>query len=156
MATGLLHLHNILRWVILILLFVSILVALMGWQSGKPFNPGHKKIWLFTMISAHINFLVGLYLVLVGRFGILTTDLPEGTSFMKDRFFRFFWLEHPLLMLLSIVAITIGHGRAKKALPDSRKYRGAFIFFLVALILILAAIPWPGRELVGRPLLPGM
>jgi hypothetical protein len=35
------------------------------------------------------------------------------------------------------------------------KYKKAFWFFVVALILILAAIPWPSRE-IGRPLFPGM
>jgi molybdopterin-containing oxidoreductase family iron-sulfur binding subunit len=37
MATGLLHLHNLLRWIILVLLIVSIVKAYTGWQSKKEF-----------------------------------------------------------------------------------------------------------------------
>ncbi len=154
METGLLHLHNLLRWVILVLLLISIVKAYTGWQSKKIFQPGDKKIWLFTMIAGHITLLIGIYQVLFGRYGILSQSLPEGTSVMKDKFFRFYWIEHPFTMILGIIFLTLAHGMAKKAVPDPVKYRKAFWFFLIALVLILAGIPWPGREIVGRPLMP--
>lgn len=155
MQTGLVHLHNFLRWVILILLLVSIFKAYAGWTGKKAFAAGDKKIWLFTMISAHTTLLLGLYQVALGRYGFLTTSLPEGTSVMKDPFFRFFWVEHPVGMLIAIVLITMGHGMAKKQVSDELKYKKAFYFFLIALVVILASIPWPFREIVGRPWFPG-
>ncbi len=154
MQTGLLHLHNFLRWVILILLLLSIVKAWTGWQQKKVFVPGDKKIWLFTMIAAHTTLLLGLYQVALGRFGIFTTTLPEGTSVMKDKFYRFFWVEHPTGMIIAIILITLGHGMAKKAVADEVKYKKAFYYFLIALIVILATVPWPFREIVGRPLVP--
>jgi len=156
MQTGLIHLHNFLRWVILILLVISILKAYSGWQSRKVFAPGDKKIWLFTMISAHTTLLLGLYQVAWGRYGIFSTTLPAGTSVMKDKFFRFFWVEHPVGMILAIVLITLGYGMSKKSVSDEVKYKKAFYYFLIALIVILATIPWPFREIVGRPIFPGM
>lgn len=156
MQTGLIHLHNFLRWVILILLVISIAKAYAGWQSKKAFAPGDKKIWLFTLISAHTTLLLGLYQVAFGRYGFLSTTLPAGTSFMKDKFFRFFWVEHPVGMLIAIVLITLGYGMSKKQVSDEVKYKKAFYYFLVALIIILASIPWPFREIVGRPIFPGM
>lgn len=154
MQTGLLHLHNTLRWIILILLLVSIFKAYNGWQSKKSFAAGDKKIWLFTMISGHITLLLGLYQWAFGRFGIFTTTLPEGTSVMKDSFYRFFWVEHPLGMIIAIVLMTLGHGMAKKAVSDEVKYKKAFYYFLIALVIILISIPWPFRGMVGRPLMP--
>ena len=154
MEKGLLHLHNLMRWVILILLLISIVKAYMGWQGKKAFQASDKKIWLFTMIAGHITLLVGLCQWLAGRYGILTSKLPEGTSMMKDRFFRFYWLEHPLTMILAIVFLTIAHGTAKKPLTDEVKYRKAFWLFVIALALIIIGVPWPGREILGRPLLP--
>ncbi len=156
MQTGLLHLHNLLRWVIIILLLVSIVKAWSGWKGKKVFTPGDKKVWLFTMISAHITLLLGLYQVAFGRFGFVTTSLPAGTSFMKDKFFRFYWVEHPTGMILAIVLITLGYGMAKKAVTDEVKYKKAFYYFLIALIFILASVPWPFREIIGRPIFPGM
>ena len=90
MDTGLIHLHNLLRWVILILLVISIFKAFSGWQQKKAFSPGDKKVWLFTMIAGHITLLIGLYQWLWGRYGMLVVSPPEGVSVMKDKFFRFF------------------------------------------------------------------
>ncbi len=156
MQTGLVHLHNLLRWVILILLLISVIKSYSGWKSGKSFNAGDKKIWLFTMIAAHTTLLLGLYQWLAGRIGIITTELPEGTSMMKDKVYRFFWLEHPLTMIIAIALITMGYGMAKKPVSDTVKYQKAFRYFLIALILIILVTPWPFREAIGRPLFPGM
>jgi uncharacterized membrane protein len=157
MQTGLLHLHNFLRWVILVLLIISIFKAYSGWRNKKTFSAGDGKLWLFTMISAHITLLLGLYQVAFGRFGIFTTELPEGTSAMSQGFYRFFWMEHPITMIIAIVFITVGRRVAKTAVPDEVKYRKAFWFFLMALLLILVAVPWPfWGEPIARPLFPGM
>ncbi|MEN9685851.1 MAG: hypothetical protein RLZZ28_1637 [Bacteroidota bacterium] len=156
MQTGLLHLHNFLRWVLLILLVLSIVKAYTGWKGKKAFTAGDKKTWLFTMITAHTTLLLGLYQVLLGRYGLLNYTLPEGTSVMKDKFLRFFLVEHPVGMVLAIVLITLGNGMARKAVADEVKYKKAFYYFILALIIILASIPWPFREIIGRPWFPGM
>jgi len=59
-------------------------------------------------------------------------------------------------MVLSIVMITLGYGMSKKPVPDNVKYRRAFWFFFIALLMILVAVPWPFRVGIGRPWLPGM
>jgi hypothetical protein len=156
MQTGLVHLHNLLRWIVLVLLLLSVLKAFAGWSGKKVLSAGDKKIWLFTMISAHTMLLIGLVQLFFGRYGIISVGAPEGVSVMKDAFYRFYWVEHPVGMILSIVLITLGRGMAKKAVTDEVKYRKVFIFFLLALVIILAVIPWPFREGIGRPLFPGM
>lgn len=156
MQTGLLHLHNMLRWVILILLVVSLYKAFMGWTAKKTFQAADKKIWLFTMISAHITLLLGIYQLAFGRYGMLTTKIPDGSNVMKDAFFRFFWIEHPLTMIISVLLITLAHGVHKKNISATAKYKKAFYFLLIALVLILAGIPWPFREIIGRPIFPGI
>jgi hypothetical protein len=156
MDTGLLHLHNLLRWVILILLVASIVKSYSGWQRKKLFTAGDKKLWLFTMIAAHITLLVGLYQWLFGRYGLISKGVPEGTHIMKDKFYRFFLVEHPTGMIISIILITLGYGMSKKPVSDETKFRKAFWYFFLALLVILATVPWPFRQVVGRPLLPGM
>lgn len=142
MDTGLLHLHNILRWIILLLLLVTIYQAF----SKKE---GLRKTSLWLMISAHIMLLIGLYQLIAGNYGI-TKGLPDGISLMKDTFYRFYWVEHPLSMIVAIVLITLARSKAKKL-----KYKPAGWLLLIALLFILANIPWPFRESVGRHLFPG-
>jgi len=64
---------------------------------------------------------------------------------------RYWVVEHFTGMLIAIALITIGRGVAKKGIPDAAKFRRAFWLFLLALIIILATVPWPFRGGVGRP-----
>ena len=145
MDTGLLHLHNLLRWVILVLLLVSIFQA----YSKKP---ALAKTSLFLMISAHTMLLIGLYQWLAGRYGIISTGfMPDAGGEGSKGFYRFFQLEHPLTMIVAVVLITIA--RKKSKIPD---YKKVLRLLLVALILILIRVPWPFLKDVGRPWFPGM
>ena len=156
MQTGLLHLHNLLRWIILILLLLSIFKSYVGSTSKKSFDPADKKIWLFTMIASHITLLLGLYQWLFGTLGLFTYEIPADTSMMKNPTLRFFQMEHPISMILAILMITLGYGMAKKNVDDATKYKKALRYFVLALILIMVAVPWPFRGIVARPLFPGM
>jgi hypothetical protein len=55
-------------------------------------------------------------------------------------------------MVLATSLITIGRGMVKKQIKDPLKYKRAFWLFLLALLVILALIPWPGMDIVGRSL----
>ena len=145
METGLLHLHSILRWIILLLLLVCLVQALSK-------SSGLKKTSLWLLISAHLMLIIGLYQLIAGRYGI-TKGLPAGVELMKDTFYRFFWIEHPLMMILAIILITIARGKAK-----ALNYKATGWLLFIALLLILAAVPWPFREIVGdnRTWFPGM
>lgn len=144
METGMLHLHNVLRWVILILLLVALYQAFAKKESIRS-----SSLWL--MIAAHTMLLIGLYQFIAGRYGI-TKGLPEGVELMKDSFYRFYWVEHPLLMVVAITLITLARSKAK-----ALNYKNAGWLLLIALIFILVAIPWPFREVgVNRAWFPGM
>jgi len=147
MYTGLLHLHSFLRWIILLLLVIAIFMSLGGMTGKKPFTAGQKKIGLFLMIAAHIELLIGLYQWIFGPWGIKYLSNVG----MKDRVALFYGVEHITGMILAIVLITIGRGVSKKNIPDEVKQKRTFWFFLVALVIILALIPWPGRMAIGRP-----
>jgi len=147
---ALLQIHSILRWVIIMLLVLSIIQSFLGWIKRRELREWDSRLWLFTMISTHITLLVGLILLLFGRFGILSSGIPAGTHLMQDRFYRFFWIEHPAGMILATLFITIGRGVVKKQIADPFKYKRAFFLFLLALLIILATVPWPGREIIGR------
>ena len=152
MFSVLLQVHNILRWVILLLLILSIIQSLIGWLKHRELREGDAKLWLFTMISVHTTLLIGLILLLFGRYGILSAGLPEGVNLMQDKFYRFFWVEHPSGMLIATLLITLGRGQVKKQITDPLKYKRAFWYFLISLVIIMATIPWPFREIVGRGL----
>lgn len=153
MYTGLVHLHNFLRWVILLLLIIAIVRHLTGMTGKKPFTNGDKKTGLFLMIVANVQFVLGLIQWFIGDWGYKILKNSEGMGeVMKIPERRFWVIEHPIGMLIAIALISIGRGVAKKNLPDANKHKRAFWLFLIALILIIATVPWPGRIGIERPL----
>ena len=151
MYTGLLHLHSFLRWVIIVLAVAVIYKSYIGMTAGKAFSAGDKKGGLFLMISAHTQLLVGLYLYFAGPWGLANIRNLGFGEVMKNSNYRFYAVEHIFGMLVAIVLITIGRGAAKKAIPDAAKFKRTFWMVLVALIVILATVPWPFRAAVARP-----
>ena len=155
MYNGLLHLHSLLRWVILLLLIIAIVRHMSGMNRKAPVTRGDQKIDLFLMISAHITLAIGLYQWIVGPWGLKLIRNVGMSEVMKNSSYRFFAVEHLAGMLIAIILITVGRGAVKRSV-DWRTHKKAFWFFLLALIIILASVPWPFREAVARPWFPGM
>ena len=63
MENGLLHLHSLLRWIVLILLLLSLFQAIGA-------NKAVKKTSLWLLIASHITLLIGLYQYFTGAFGL--------------------------------------------------------------------------------------
>ncbi len=144
MYTGLLHLHNTLRWVVLIALILSIYKLFTNKDALKTSKT--------LLMSAHASLLVGLYQYIAGPLGLKMIQSAGMAATMKDAASRFWAMEHIFSMILAIVFITIGHVKYKK----TQNVGPTRILYVIAFILILLAMPWPFREAIGRPLFPGM
>ncbi|HEV7779796.1 MAG TPA: hypothetical protein VGO58_00945 [Chitinophagaceae bacterium] len=155
MYNGLLHLHSVLRWIILILLLVAIYKSFA--DRNKAFTSGHRKTGLFLMITADSMLLVGLYQWFAGPLGLKSIQLNGIGNVMKNASLRFFAVEHLLGMLIAIVLIHVGYNYSKKDIPDNRKHKRVLLFYGLALLIILISIPWPFRAVgAGRTWFPGM
>jgi membrane protein DedA with SNARE-associated domain len=58
---------------------------------------------------------------------------------------RFFAVEHITGMIVAIVFGTLGYSLSKRASTDAARFRAQALLFSLALLLILALIPWPFR-----------
>jgi len=153
MLTGLLHTHNLLRYILLILILISIVKSFNGWLSKKSYSEGDRKLTLFTMISAHLQLVVGLILYFVSP--NVKAGLADMGAAMKDPGLRFWTVEHIAMMLIAITFITFGNILSKKGKTDEAKHKRVAVLFLLALIVIFLAIPWPWSA-VARGWMPGM
>jgi hypothetical protein len=143
MYTGLLHTHSLVRWIMLILLIIATFKAYNGWKSKRSFTPGDKKLTLFTLIFSHVQLLIGLLLYMVSPTVQVALGQHGMGEIMKDKFMRFWVVEHIAMMVIAIAIITIGYSLAKRAANDADRFRKIFIYFLTSLIIILITIPWP-------------
>lgn len=139
MYTGLVHAHSGLRWLALVLLLAAVFVSISRWTGAKSFTDGNRKLYLFALISVHLQLVLGLILYFISP--------KVNFNALGERVIRFYTVEHITIMLLAIIAITVGYSRAKRATNDTQKHRLVGIFYGLGLVLILAGIPWAFRNL---------
>lgn len=140
MYTGLLHAHSGLRYVVIALLLISIIQAFTGWFGQKPFTETSRKLSLFTLISVHIQLLIGLVLYFISP---VVPALSEMGEAMQDPVQRFWAVEHISVMIIAIVLITVGYSTAKRVTSDKTKFMRIALFYLAGFVLIMSVIPWP-------------
>jgi hypothetical protein len=136
--------HSGLRWIILLMLLVAIGRAFAR-KSGNLYDKSDKLINLFTMVSLHIQLVLGLILYIMDLGSKIDYSNISGELGKQSRIFG---LEHPLLMIIGIAVVTIGRSKAEKKITDPRKKHATIaLWFTIGLVLILAGIPWPFRNI---------
>ena len=110
-----LAIHNILRWIVLILGLLAAVMAWIGWLRKREWQAGDRKPGSFFAISADIQLLVGLLLYVF--FSPLTRSaFSDFAAAMQVADLRFFALEHAVYMLLVVLFAHLGlfHGVQEK------------------------------------------
>ena len=141
-------LHSLLRWAVVILGLWTLINALTGYFGKRAYTANDNRSNLFFMISCDIQLLIGLALYIHNGWFDRLKDMGNN---MKDPYLRFFTMEHLTLMLVAWVLVHIGRATVKKADTAAAKHKKMLIFFGLAIVLIIAAIPWPFRQAIGRP-----
>jgi uncharacterized membrane protein YidH (DUF202 family) len=134
--------HSGLRWLMLIITLGSIGYAINGLVTRREIDDIDDRLNKFTVVFAHIQLVIGYLLYFLTNRHV-NIDMSDPVS-------RFWGVEHIVLMTLAIILITIGRNRYKKAPTERRKLRSTAIYFSIALLLMLSAIPWPFRTALGR------
>lgn len=138
MYTGFQHLHSFMSYLVLAGLAISIILALKGYLTRQPFTSKDRKLALLGLIPAHIQWIIGLVLYFISPLGL--TSLSGGV--MQNSMLRLYTIEHPIIMILAVVLITVGFSKAKRANDPEKKFLYIWAFYLVGLVLILSRIPW--------------
>ena len=141
MYTGLLHLHNTLRWLILLVALVALLKYFMGWFSLKKWQKSDNILGIIFTSVMDLQLLTGLVLYFFVS-PITKTAFHDFGAAMKNADLRFYAVEHFALMLIAVVLVHIGRSKSKRAQSSKKKFGISLVFFGIAYILILAAIPW--------------
>lgn len=145
MYAFLLKFHSGFRYLVLLLLVLTIVQALAGWFGNKAYTESNRKFNLFALIFSHVQLLAGLILYFYSPF----VQLGEMASTMKEASLRYWTVEHAVMMIFAVVLVTVGHSKAKKAQEALLKHRTIAIFYSLAILVILAAIVQSGRPILG-------
>ena len=131
----LLHAHKGFAYLELALVaaFLILLLVTMFGYSGY-ISKALRKVTLFTMIFFHVQFLLGIIMLIINA----SKGLDMG-AVMKNADLRFTYVEHPFSMLIAAVLMTIINKKLKTA--DKLTIR-LMSLGLVAIALFVFAFPW--------------
>jgi hypothetical protein len=136
------YLHSYWAYLVLLVVVLATVNAIVGAVSKRSYAPKDFRISLFALICTHIQLLIGIILFFVSpkvawfQEGITVKDI------MGDSTLRLYAVEHPLLMVIAVALITIGYSKHKKKLSSAPKFKMLAIFYPLALLAMLAMIPW--------------
>jgi len=133
--------HSGWAYLVLFMLVLATLNALTKFFGKKEFQPMDFRISLFTLIVTHIQLLIGIVLFFAAGYISIISDMGMG-GIMKNETLRSNIIEHPTTMIAAVVFITIGYSKHKKKLTSTPKFKMLAIFYTIALVLVLAKIPW--------------
>lgn len=147
MYTFVLAIHNIMRWVVVILAIVALVRAYWGWFGKRDWTPSDRKAGMFFSISLDVQLLLGLILYF-GLSPITRSAIQNLGAAMSNADLRFFALEHFFIMVVAVILVHIGTITSRKAVETVSKHRRAAVWFTLAVLAIIFGMPWV------RPLLP--
>jgi hypothetical protein len=125
MANFLLMAHSGWRWIVLLLIIITLIKALVGWLGKQRWREDvDTRLLLFSRVAVYIQVVLGVILYI----------LVQGWLNMR------FTGEHVIVALLAVGGVEFAAGRAKKARNDAAMFKFTVIGFVIALVLILAAI----------------
>ncbi len=130
-------LHNLNRWVVLVLLLWALVRSGMGWRFQRPWEGTDRKVALALTASLDTQLLLGAVLYVLGP--VTSMVWRDFAAAMQNG--RFFVLEHPFYMLVALVLAHIGSARARKA-EGAQAHRTALLFFSLSLLALLLGMPW--------------
>lgn len=132
--TALLHAHSGLRFFVLLLGVVSLVVFGVGLAKGQPFGKLHRILGASFAGSLHLQVLLGLSMVAMGRW------YPKLTG-------------HLMMMLLAAAAAQVAMTmNRKRAVPDMKL---PLIGVAAALLFIFAGVMAIGRGLFTMTVMGG-
>jgi hypothetical protein len=142
MYTSIQFLHSYWAYLTLLIVFLATFSALKGYFSNSEYSPKDFRISLFALIVTHIQVLIGLILYFVSPLGMQSISNNGMSAVMKDSILRLNAVEHPMVMIIAAILITIGYSKHKKKLVSKPKFKILAIFYTLTLIFMLSRIPW--------------
>lgn len=133
----LIYFHSLLRYVLLAAVAYAGLSHLLGLLRGTPILNGERTAAIIALVLSHVQLVLGLALYFMRR------GLYEEMAQPYQRFWKY---EHLGTMLIAIVLITLGRSLSKRAKEERSKQLRVAVFYLIALLLMLWAVPWPFTE----------
>jgi hypothetical protein len=146
--------HSLIRWFVLVTVLSTLIRSYYAWLANKPFTKSDNALRLVTLSFVHIQAVLGIVLYCVSP--IVKYFFSNFKDAVHEKEFRFFGMEHSIMMLTAVVLISIASSACKKQPTDQKKFKMLAIWFSIAVFIILFSIPWNFGEITAnRPWIRG-
>lgn len=134
--------HSGIAYVALFTIGVAAINSLIGLSAKNEFKPKDRRIALFGLIAAHLQFVFGLILYFVSPKGVALFKQAGMKEIMGNSELRMMAVEHPLVNILAIILITIGWSTHKRIEGSDKKFKKIAVFYILGFLLLVSRIPW--------------
>ena len=134
MYPAILFLHNLVRWVVLILAILTIVRAYSGWLQRREWTEADRRFGLFFTSAIDTQLLLGIVLIILRGLSTLGPILYE----------------HVVPMVFAVVVAHLTSVLTRGATADMEKHRRAALGYTLVALILIVAIPW------GQPLIRGL
>ena len=135
-----LYIHSLVRWLVVAAGLYAAARAWRGRLGGHAWLKADAVAGRMFVSALDLQLLIGLLLYFFFS-PMVAGSMNRPDIMMGSRGLRFWVFEHPVAGIAAVVLAHIGLMRARKSGPNAQ--RDASLFFTLALLLVLAAIPWP-------------
>ena len=129
--------HNFLPYLLIPVLILVVIKSLLAAFFGKDVCLKKYKLLSISMILAHLQLVFGILV-----FSKFAFSNPAWSAIMKNAENRETFVEHPFMMLVAIILISVGKVKAKKIEDNTKSAKTTFTYFFIALALILLSTPF--------------
>jgi hypothetical protein len=141
--------HSWLRWAALLLGAAATVVAFRDRADRAERPRGQRWDWAF-MLALDLQVLCGL-LLYFGLSPFTSAAMSNMGLALRDPALRFWAFTHVATMVVALVAVRVGRVLAMGEPASRARRNGRVICFGIAVLAMVAGIPWPGLA-NGRPL----
>ena len=135
--------HSLLRYLVLLSVAYAGFTHLIGYLRGIPILTVERTGSIVALALCHIQLGLGLTLYIT-RYSTFAD--------MAQHYQQFWKYEHISIMIIAIALVTLGRFLSKRSFEEPAKQLRVGAFYLLALALMLWAIPWPSTTIGhGRP-----
>ena len=126
--------HSYWAYIVLAVLIYTVINAILGLVQKKEFTHKDFRLGLFTLIVTHIQLLIGLgWYFMSPWYKSMKANGIDATN-------RLLAVEHPIMMILAIVLITMGWSKHKKQVKSESKFKSFALFYGLGLLFIISRI----------------
>jgi len=143
MYSTVLLIHSWLRWLVIMFALIAIVRAILGASRRAPWTRADEIAGKLFLRTFDVQILLGL-LLYFWLSPLTRSAFSDFGGAMGVAVTRFWAVEHVFGMVVAMVLAHVAQVRVRRIQNGRRKHMVTAIFYTLALVALLAAIPWPG------------